>query len=73
MCKSIIHRAVVDAERERATLVMFCSPDPAKEIQPLEELVDEGRPRMFNKVINYPETYFHYYQQGKRPLDAVRI
>lgn len=52
---------------------MFCAPDPEKEIEPVEEVVDDKRPRMFKKVKNYPEIYFHYYQQGKRPIDAVRL
>ncbi|KAL0427234.1 UNVERIFIED_CONTAM: protein SRG1 [Sesamum latifolium] len=49
------------------------APDPAKEIGPVEELVDERRPRAFKKIKNYVESYFHYYQQEKRPIDAVRI
>ncbi|KAI3446849.1 hypothetical protein Pfo_003514 [Paulownia fortunei] len=71
--RSPVHKAVTSSERERNTLAMFCAPDPAKEIEPLDELVDDKRPRLFKKVRNYPETYFHYYQQGKRPIDAVRI
>lgn len=71
--RSPVHRAVTNSERERNSLAVFCSPDPEKEIEPVEELVDEERPRMFKTVRNYVETYFHYYQQGKRPIDAVRI
>ncbi|GFQ01781.1 protein srg1 [Phtheirospermum japonicum] len=71
--KSPVHRAVTNFERERNTLAMFCAPDPEKEIGPLEELVDDERPRLFKKVRDYPGTYFHYYQQGKRPINAVRI
>ncbi|KAK6151689.1 hypothetical protein DH2020_014324 [Rehmannia glutinosa] len=71
--KSPIHRAVTNSETERNTLAMFYSPDPEKEIEPLEELVDDERPRLFTKVRNYPDTYFHFYQRGKRPINAVRI
>ncbi|KAL8037444.1 hypothetical protein ABFX02_11G040400 [Erythranthe guttata] len=72
--KSPVHRALTNAENERNTLAMFCAPDPTLEIEPVEELVDnEKRPRLFKKVKNYPETYFQYYQQMKRPIDAVRI
>ncbi|XP_057767954.1 protein SRG1-like [Salvia miltiorrhiza] len=71
--RSPVHRAVTNSERERNSLAMFFSPDPEKEIEPVEEVVDEERPRMFKKVRNYPEIYFQYYQQGKRPIDAVRI
>ncbi|CAA0819940.1 2-oxoglutarate (2OG) and Fe(II)-dependent oxygenase superfamily protein [Striga hermonthica] len=70
---SPIHRAVTNPDNERNTLAVFCSPDPDKDIQPLEELVDEQNPSLFKKVRDYPSTYFNYYQQGKRPLNAVRI
>lgn len=52
---------------------MFYAPDPELEIGPLNEVVDDTRPRLYKKVRNYPETYFQYYQQGKRPIEAVRI
>ncbi|KAL1563450.1 protein SRG1-like [Salvia divinorum] len=71
--RSPVHRAVTNSERERISLAVFCSPDPEKEIEPVEELVDEERPRMFKTVRNYLQTYFHYYQQGKRPIDALRM
>lgn len=71
--RSPVHRAVTNSERERSSLAMFCAPDPEKEIEPVEEVVDDKRPRMFKKVKNYPEIYFHYYQQGKRPIDAIRL
>lgn len=71
--KSPVHRAVTNSGRERNSLAMFIAVDPEKEIQPVEQLVDEKRPRMFKAVTNYLDLYFHYYQQGKRPIDAVRI
>ncbi|XP_020549755.1 protein SRG1 [Sesamum indicum] len=71
--KSPVHRALTNSTRERNTFAMFCAPDPAKEIGPVEELVDERRPRAFKKIKNYTESYFHYYQQVKRPIDAVRV
>ncbi|KAH6828900.1 2-oxoglutarate and oxygenase superfamily protein [Perilla frutescens var. hirtella] len=74
ICKSPVHRAVTNSERERSTVAMFCSPDPEKEIGPIQQLVDdEKRPRMFKQVKNFTETWFNYYQQGKRPIDAFRI
>ncbi|KAL3624141.1 hypothetical protein CASFOL_032957 [Castilleja foliolosa] len=71
--KSPVHRAVTNSERERNTLAMFYAPDPEKEIGPIEELVDDERPRLFKNVRDYPGTYFHYYQQGKRPINAVKL
>ncbi|KAK4391543.1 protein SRG1 [Sesamum angolense] len=71
--KSLLHRVLTNSTRERNTLAMFCAPDPKQEIGPVEELVDEKRPRAFKNIKNYGETHFYYYQQGKSPLDAVRI
>lgn len=71
--KSPVHRVVTNSERERNSLAMFCAVDPETEFEPVAQLVDEKRPRMFKAVKNYLEIYFHYYQQGKRPIDAVRI
>ncbi|XP_073132302.1 protein LATERAL BRANCHING OXIDOREDUCTASE 1-like [Henckelia pumila] len=72
--KSPMHRAVTNSVRERNTLAMFCAPDPELEIGPVNELVDDDtRRRLYKKVRNYPEIFFQYYQQGKRPIEAVRI
>ncbi|KAK4431789.1 protein SRG1 [Sesamum alatum] len=71
--RSPVHRALTNSTRERNTLAVFCAPDPAKEIGPVEELIDEKRPRAFKNIKNYVESYFHYYQQGRRPIDAVRL
>ncbi|XP_051152544.1 jasmonate-induced oxygenase 4-like [Andrographis paniculata] len=71
--KSPVHRAITNSDKERNTLVMFCSPDPTQEIEPVEELVSESQPRLFKKVRGYDRIFFQHYQQGKRPLDAVRI
>lgn len=72
--KSPVHRALANSKQERITVAMFCAPDPAKEVGPIDELVDdEKNPRSYMNVTNYPETYFHYYQRGKRPIDAVRL
>ncbi|KAL0345397.1 UNVERIFIED_CONTAM: Codeine O-demethylase [Sesamum radiatum] len=71
--KSPVHRALTNSTRERNTLAMFCAPDPTQEIGPVEKLIDEQRPRAFKKIKNYAESYFYYYQQGKSPLDAVRV
>ncbi|KAL0337515.1 UNVERIFIED_CONTAM: protein SRG1 [Sesamum calycinum] len=71
--KSLVHRVLTNSTRERNTLVMFCAPDPVQEIGPVEELVDEKRPRAFKNIKNYSESYFYYYQQGKSLLNAARV
>ncbi|GMN47351.1 hypothetical protein TIFTF001_016533 [Ficus carica] len=70
--KSLIHRVVTNAERERISLVVFYIPEIDKEIEPFEKLFDESRPRLYKKIKNYPDIYFQYYQQGKRPIEAAK-
>lgn len=65
LVKIPVHRAVTNSKKERITVVMFCSPESKKEIEPVEEL--------YKTVKDYTATYFQYYQQGKRPIDAVKI
>ncbi|KAH1244065.1 Codeine O-demethylase [Glycine max] len=56
--RSPIHRAVINSEKERLTVAIFCLADSEKEIKPVK---------------NYSEIYFQYYHQGKRPIEASKI
>ncbi|PSS13897.1 hypothetical protein CEY00_Acc14510 [Actinidia chinensis var. chinensis] len=71
--KSPVHRAVTNSEKERTTLAVFCSPEAEMEIGPVDELIDEKRLKLYKNVKNYVDSYFQYYQQWKRPIDAVKI
>ncbi|KAF5482253.1 hypothetical protein F2P56_002838 [Juglans regia] len=71
--ESPVHRVVTNSERERISLAVFCIPEPEKEIQPVDGLVNKSRPRLYKKVKNYVDIYFQNYQQGKRPIDAAKI
>lgn len=71
--KSPIHRAVTNAERDRISVAVFCTPEEENEIGPADGLINEETPRWYKKIRNYPETYFEYYQLGKRPIDAVKM
>ncbi|XP_010535845.1 PREDICTED: protein SRG1 [Tarenaya hassleriana] len=72
--KSPVHRVVTNMEKERViSVATFCVPGPDKEIQPAEGLVTETRPRLYKTVKKYVETYFDYYQQGRRPIEAAII
>ena len=53
-------------------MAVFCSPDSDKEIEPIGRPVNDSRPRLYRKVKNYVDTYFQYYQQEKRPINAMR-
>ncbi|KAK7310602.1 hypothetical protein RJT34_08203 [Clitoria ternatea] len=71
--RSPIHRVVTNAEKERITLAMFCTPDSERVIKPVDKLVNESRPVLYRPVINYPDIFFQYYQQGRRPIEASKI
>jgi isopenicillin N synthase-like dioxygenase len=72
--KSPVHRVLTNSERERISLAVFYVPEPDREIEPFERLVDDkSRPRLYKKVKDYVGIYFEYYQQGKRPIDAVKL
>uniref|UniRef100_A0A5B6YY85 Putative 2-oxoglutarate (2OG) and Fe(II)-dependent oxygenase superfamily protein n=1 Tax=Davidia involucrata TaxID=16924 RepID=A0A5B6YY85_DAVIN len=73
MFKSPVHRVVTNSERERITLAVFCIPESSKEIGPVEELINEKRPRLYKKVKNYVDIYFQNYQLGKRPIEAAKV
>lgn len=71
--KSPVHRVVTNSERERISVATFLLPHPDMEIEPANGLVNEQRPRLYKKVKNYVSLYFHNYQQGKRPIDKLKI
>ena len=71
--KSPMHRVVINLEAERNSVAMFCLPDVVEEIEPVDQLVDEDRPKMYKRVTNYAGSFYNYYHQGKRAIDAVRI
>ncbi|KAF2584617.1 hypothetical protein F2Q70_00036539 [Brassica cretica] len=71
--KSLVHRVVTNMEKERISVAMFCVPGADQEIQPVEALVTETRPRLYKTVKKYVEFYFEYYQQGRRPIEAALI
>ncbi|XP_057767955.1 jasmonate-induced oxygenase 2-like [Salvia miltiorrhiza] len=73
--KSCVHRVVrgIRSEKERCTLAVFCSPNFAEEIGPLDELVGDGRPRLYPNITNYVAFAYPYFYQGKRPIHALTI
>ncbi|CAK9175085.1 unnamed protein product [Ilex paraguariensis] len=71
--KSPMHRVVTNKERERITAAFFFAPDPTSVVEPAEGLIDEKRPRLYKKVVDYTANCFELFQKGKRPIDALRI
>lgn len=73
MVRSPVHRVVTNSERERITVVMFCSPNYEREIGPITELITDDKPQMYKKVTHYENLFFENYQFGKRALDTIRF
>ncbi|CAL1414808.1 unnamed protein product [Linum trigynum] len=71
--KSPIHRAVVNSERKRISLAAPSIPHDGNEIEPVEGLVSEERPRLFRKVKYNGRIHLRYYQSGRRMVDDARI
>ncbi|XP_022886213.1 codeine O-demethylase-like [Olea europaea var. sylvestris] len=71
--KSAVHTALANSSKARHTMAIFCTPEPEKVIEPLGELINDKRPRLYKAVRNYVDTYMDYYQQAKRAIDAVKI
>ncbi|CAI9100856.1 OLC1v1038041C1 [Oldenlandia corymbosa var. corymbosa] len=71
--KSPIHRVMTNSEKERISVTVFSTPRFGDEVGPVEELINDTRPRLYKTVNDYAHTYFKYYQQGKRPIEAVKL
>lgn len=73
--KSLVHRVVTNAEKERLSLVMFYALDPEAEIEPVPPLVDDKRPRRYRKMKSkdYLAKFFDTYATGKLAIDSMKI
>ncbi|KAJ3680601.1 hypothetical protein LUZ60_016879 [Juncus effusus] len=71
--KSIEHRATVNTEKERISIAAFHGPDEHTILQPLPEIVGDGKVKF--KSISYLEfmkMYFASKLDGKNQLDVLR-
>lgn len=71
--KSPIHRVVTNSDKLRISIAMFNEPEPEKEIGPVEDLLCEGRPRLYKNVKNYAAFNYECFQKGKTPLEEVKV
>ncbi|XP_050368963.1 protein SRG1-like [Argentina anserina] len=71
--KSPLHRAVTNTERMRLSVASFNEPDPESEIGPVEELIDETRPRMYKNAKNYGLINYQCFQRGQIALETMKI
>ncbi|XP_034583244.1 protein LATERAL BRANCHING OXIDOREDUCTASE 1 [Setaria viridis] len=69
-----MHR-VVTSDKERVSLVMFYLPEPEKELEPVEELVDEARPAMYRKLKadTFADRFFDAFAAGERAIDFLKL
>ncbi|GAV82088.1 2OG-FeII_Oxy domain-containing protein/DIOX_N domain-containing protein [Cephalotus follicularis] len=71
--KSPVHRVLTNTERLRISVAMFNEPAPEKEIGPVDQLVDEERPRLYRNVKNYAAFNYECFQKGKVALEEVKV
>ncbi|KMZ56826.1 hypothetical protein ZOSMA_91G00930 [Zostera marina] len=69
--KSVIHKVVTNSEQERISLAIFVLSEPEKEIGPIDELIEEGEPRLYRKIMakRFLEHAFSNYSKGKPHID----
>ncbi|KAJ7979009.1 2-oxoglutarate (2OG) and Fe(II)-dependent oxygenase superfamily protein [Quillaja saponaria] len=71
--KSPLHRVVTNTEKLRMSVAMFNLPDPEIEIGPVDNLIDEKRPRLYQNVKDYNVIHYKCYQEGIVPLEAIKF
>ncbi|XP_020204544.1 protein SRG1 [Cajanus cajan] len=73
--RSVEHRAIVNSEKERISIVAFHRPQQNKVIGPIPSLVTTERPALFKQIVagDYYKIYFSRKPQGKTCLDVMRI
>ncbi|XP_039119185.1 probable 2-oxoglutarate-dependent dioxygenase ANS [Dioscorea cayenensis subsp. rotundata] len=73
--KSPVHRVVTFSDKDRISIAMFCANLPGKVIGPVDELVNDMRPRMYKnvKVKDYVEVFQQRFHQGKSALDWAQV
>ncbi|CAL5079339.1 unnamed protein product [Urochloa decumbens] len=69
-----VHR-VVTSVKERVSLVMFYLPEPERNLEPVEELVDEARPAMYRKLKadTFADGFFDAFAAGERAIDFLKL
>lgn len=71
--KSPMHRVVTNTEKLRISIAAFTEPEPENEIGPVDQLIDEQRPKLYRNVRNYGAINYECYQKGLVALDTVRV
>ncbi|KAH9647631.1 protein DMR6-LIKE OXYGENASE 2 [Citrus sinensis] len=71
--KSVLHRALVNCDRERISIPTFYCPSPDAVIAPAKDLIDERHPAVY-KNFTYAEYYQKFWNRGldERCLDLFK-
>lgn len=73
--RSILHREVVNATKERLSVATFYSPSYEKDITPIADLITPDNPQKFRQIntADYFKGMFARPLDGKAYLDYMRI
>ena len=71
--KSPLHRVLTNTDKLRISVATFNEPEPDKEIGPVEQLIDEKRPRLYRNVKNFAAFNYECFQKGKVALEEAKI
>jgi hypothetical protein len=71
--KSPMHRVLTNTEKLRISVAMFNEPEQDKEIGPVNQLIDEKRPRLYRNVKNFAECNYECFQKGKVAIEEAKI
>ncbi|KAF5482258.1 hypothetical protein F2P56_002843 [Juglans regia] len=71
--KSPLHRVLTNSDKLRISVALFNWPELDKEIGPVDQLIDEKRPKLYRDVTNFNVINLECYQKGKRAIEEVKI
>ena len=73
--RSVEHRAIVNADKERLSVATFYSPKLDGEMGPAPSLISKERPALFKRigVVDYFKGYFSRQLVGKSYVDTMKI
>lgn len=72
--KSPIHRVVTNSERERISIATFVFPELEKELGPVVDLIEGGKPPLYKKILSkdYEKLHLLDFTQGKIYINSMR-
>ena len=68
--KAPYHRAAVNKQKDRFSIVTFCYPGKKFDIKPAEELINSGSLALY-KSFSYDEYFDSFYERTKLSGDGV--